>query len=115
MKTALEQPVYVQVESDLPVHAQVLPPILAPPPPPLAINPAPILQPTPAPATTPARKQKPYHYPSLLTLPSKTAIPINRSDSQFLEYSFLPTSSLKGNALFNALSLLHPTAKTTVS
>ena len=101
-KTAHEQPLNEQLQPEAPVLAQVLTPVLAPPPPPLPVEPVPTLPPTPAPATTPARKQKPFRYPSLLTLPSKVAYPRNQSDAQFLENSFLPTSSLKRNALFNA-------------
>jgi len=97
-KTALVQPLNEQIQPEAPVDAQVL----APPPPPLPVEAVPTLPPTPAPATTPARKQKPFRYPSLLTLPSKVAYPRNQSDNQFLENSFLPTSSLKRNALFNA-------------
>ena len=64
----------------------------------------PILQPTPEPVPTPQgpRKAKPLTYPSLLALPSKTAVPLNASDRQFLDYCFLPISNLKGNKLFNA-------------
>jgi len=56
----------------------------------------------PAPSPTRARQPKLFRYPSLLALPSKTAIPRHPSATQFLSYSFLPTSSLKGNSLFNA-------------
>ena len=64
----------------------------------------PIIQPPPEPVPTPQRppKAKPLTYPTLLALPSKTAVPLNDSDRQFLEYSFLPISDLKGNKLFNA-------------
>ena len=64
----------------------------------------PIIQPPPEPVPTPPRppKAKPLTYPTLLALPSKTAVPLNASDRQFLEYSFLPISDLKGNKLFNA-------------
>ena len=64
----------------------------------------PLLEQTPQPVPTPPvpRKAKPLSYPSLLALPSKTAIPLNANDRQFLDYSFLPISNLKGNNLFNA-------------
>ena len=47
-------------------------------------------------------KPKSYRHPQLLTLPSKTAIPVNTSDQQFILYSFLPTVGISGDALFNA-------------
>ena len=84
LKTAHEEPVNAQVAPEVPVDAQVLPPVLAPPPPPLAVNPAPILQPTPAPATTPAQKQKPFHYPSLLTLHPKLQYTSTEATVNFL-------------------------------
>ena len=64
---------------------------------------APIIQPPPEPVPTPPKtpKAKPLTYPTLLALPSKTAVPLDASDRQFLEYSFLPISDLKGNKLFN--------------
>ena len=103
-KTAVAQPANEQIQPQPELQAQepVLPPVLAPPPPPLPIIGEPIVQPALAPATTPTKKQKPYRYPSVLALPSKTAIPTDQSDAQFLQYTFLPTSSLKGNNLFNA-------------
>ena len=85
-------------------HVPVQPavPVIAPVLPPPDVTAAPSLQVVTAPAPTSARKPKTFRYPSLLALPSKTAIPRNPSDVQFLQFSFLPTSSLKGNALFNA-------------
>ena len=63
----------------------------------------PIIQPPPELPTPPKTpKAKPLTYPTLLALPSKTAVPLNDSDKQFMEYSFLPVSNLKGNKLFNA-------------
>jgi len=58
----------------------------------------PIIQPPPELPTPPKTpKAKPLTYPTLLALPSKTAVPLNDSDRQFLEYSFLPICDLKGN------------------
>ena len=81
---------------------EVLPPSQATPPPPPAVHAPPIVQQPPPPVPTPARKPKPHSYPLLLALPSKTAVPLNANVRQFLQYSFLPTSNLKGNNLFNA-------------
>jgi len=67
--------------------------------------------PTPAPAgappgviSKPAQKRlsKPYSYPALLCLPVKIAIPLNEHDRDFLNFSFLPCSTLSGNKKFNA-------------
>ena len=103
-KTAVPQPSNEQIQPQPEVQAQepVLPPVLAPPPPPVPVVGEPIVEPALAPATTPTKRQKPFRYPSVLALPSKTAIPIDPSDAQLLQCSFLPTSSLKGNSLFNA-------------
>ena len=82
--------------------AEILPQTQATPPPPPAEPATPLLQQPPQPVPTPPRKAKPHLYPSLLSLPSKTAVPLNANDRQFLQYSFLPISNIKGNTLFNA-------------
>ena len=103
-KTAVAQPSNEQIEPQPEVQAQqpLLPPVLAPPPPPVPVVGEPIVEPALPPAPTPTKRHKPFRYPSVLALPSKTAIPIDPSDAQLLQCSFLPTSSLKGNSLFNA-------------
>ena len=47
----------------------------------------------------PARK---FQLPPKLALPSKIAIPLCPEDNEYLAFSFLPVSDLKGKALFNA-------------
>ena len=71
--------------------AEILPQTQATPPPPLAEPATSLLQQPPQPVPTPPRKAKPHSYPSLLALPSKTAVPLNAKDS-----------NIKGNTLFNA-------------
>ena len=82
--------------------AEILPQTQATPPPPPAEPATPLLQQTPQPVPTPPRKAKPHSYPLLLALPSKTSVPLNANDRQFLQHSFLPVSNIKGYTLFNA-------------
>ena len=90
-------------------------PVIAPILPTPAVTDASTLEVVIAPAPTSARKPKLFRYPSLLALPSKTAIPRQPSYAKFLQYSFLPTSLLKGILYSMLLSLMSQTVKTTVS
>ena len=68
----------------------------------------PVPPPTPAAAPAllvprPAQKRivKPDSYPSIMTLPSKIAFPLNKHGRCLLEFTFLPVSYLKGPKKFN--------------
>ena len=113
-KTAVAQPSNEQIEPQPEVQAQqpLLPPVLAPPPPPVPVVGEPIVEPALPPAPTPTKRHKPFRYPSVLALPSKTAIPIDPSDAQLLQCSFLPTTS---NCENNCVLVSRPFASTTIT
>ena len=98
-KKTAEQLPNDQLPSQPPPETPIVPTIITPV---LPIIAEPAVQPVLPPTSTAPKKQKLYRYPSVLALPSKTAIPIDKNDASYLQCSFLPTSSAKGNTLFNA-------------
>ena len=68
-----------QLDATEQVQIQPADPVIAPVLPTPAVTAASTLEVVTAPAPTPARKPKSFRYPSLLALPSKTAIPRNPS------------------------------------